>query len=81
MLGTTTKLSMPFQVLKEMLFFGLGPTLTEHQEIQKQDLKNIKNVQGCRNGMPKSMQTSEGKFFRVGPGDEAKAETGTYMYP
>ena len=26
MLGTTTKFSMPFQVLKEILFFGLGPT-------------------------------------------------------
>ena len=23
----------------------------------KQDLKNIKNVKGCRDGMPKTMQT------------------------
>ena len=40
MLGTTTKLSMLFQV--EMLFFGLGPTVTEiniQKKIQKQDLK------------------------------------------
>ena len=54
MLGTTTKLSIPFQVLKEIFFLGLGLTVTE---IQKQDLKNIKNVKRCRDGMPKSMQT------------------------
>ena len=24
---------------------------------EKQDLKNIKNVKGCRDGMPKGMQT------------------------
>ena len=29
MLGTTTKLSMQFQVLKEMFFLGLGLTLTQ----------------------------------------------------
>ena len=29
MLGTTTKLSMPFQVLKEIFFLGLGLTVTE----------------------------------------------------
>ena len=28
-LGTTTKLSMPFQVLKEIFFLGLGLTVTE----------------------------------------------------
>ena len=59
MLGTTTKLSMPFQVLKEIFFLGLGLTVTEIniKKVQKQDLKNIKNVKGCRDGMPKSMQT------------------------
>ena len=50
MLGTTTKLSMPFQVLvlwlhlKEMFFLGLGLTVTEIniKKVQKQDVK------GCR---------------------------------
>ena len=27
------------------------------KKVQKQDLKNIKNVKGCRDGMPKSIQT------------------------
>ena len=27
------------------------------KKVQKQDLKNIKNVKGCRDGMPKTMQT------------------------
>ena len=55
MLGTTTKLSIPFQVLKEreIFFLGLGLTVTEIKKVQKQDLK----VKGCRDGMPKSMQT------------------------
>ena len=59
MLGTTTKLSMPFQVLKEIFFLGLGLTVTEIniKKVQEQDLKNIKNVKGCGDGMPKSMQT------------------------
>ena len=37
----------------------LGLTVTEIniKKVQKQDLKNIKNVKGCRDGMPKSMQT------------------------
>ena len=50
---------MPFQVLKEIFFLGLGLTVTEIniEKVQKQDLKNIKNVKGCRDGMPKSMQT------------------------
>ena len=26
-------------------------------QYMQQDLKNIKNVKGCRDGMPKSMQT------------------------
>ena len=38
-------------------FFGLGLTVTEIniKKVQKQDLKNIKNVKRCRDGMPKSM--------------------------
>ena len=58
MLGTTAKLSMPFHVWKEIFFLCLGLTVTEIniKKVQKQDL-NIKNVKGCRDGMPKSMQT------------------------
>ena len=50
-LGTTTKLSMPFQVLvlwlllREILFLGLGLTVTEiniTKKVQKQDLKTLK---------------------------------------
>ena len=55
---------MPFQVVVfvvtlEIFFFGLGLTVTEIniKKVQKQDLKNIKNVKICRDGMPKSMQT------------------------
>ena len=63
---TTTKLSTLFQVLMlsqvtlEIFFLGLGLTVTEICiiKVQKQDLKkNIKKVKGCRDGMPKSMQT------------------------
>ena len=57
MLGTTTKLSMSsFERL------GLGLTVTEIniKKVQKQDLKSIKNVKGCRDGMPKSIQTRWG---------------------
>ena len=38
--------------LKEIFFFGLGVTVTEIniKKVQKQDLKNIKNVKGCRDG-------------------------------
>ena len=45
--------------LGEIFFFGLGLTVTEIniKKLQKQDLKNIKNVKRCRDGMPKSMQT------------------------
>ena len=65
MVGTTTKLSVLFQVLglwvhmKEIFFLGLGVTVTEVniKKLQKQDLKNIKDVKGCRDGMPKSMRT------------------------
>ena len=44
MLGTTTKVSIPFQVLKETFFLGLGLTVTEIniKKVQKQDLKNVK---------------------------------------
>ena len=53
------KLSMQFQVLNEIFFLGLGLTVTEIniKKVQKQDLKNIKNVKRCRDGMPKSMRT------------------------
>ena len=46
MLGTTTKLSIPFQVLKEIFFLGLGLTVTEIniKKVQKQDLKKKKNI-------------------------------------
>ena len=62
---TTTKLSTLFQVLVlsqvtlEIFFLGLGLTVAEIniKKVQKQDLKNIKNVKRCRDGMPKSMQT------------------------
>ena len=62
MLGTTTKLSMLFQVLKEIFFLDLGLTVAEIniKKAQKQDLKNIKNVKGCRDGVPKTMQTRKG---------------------
>ena len=41
------------------IFLRLCVTVTEIniKKVQKQDLKNIKNVKGCRDGMPKSMQT------------------------
>ena len=58
MLGTTTKLPVPFQVLglyivtlKRKILHCLKKKST------KTRLKNIKNVKGCRDGMPKSMQT------------------------
>ena len=46
-------------VTLEIFFFGLGLTVTEIniKKVQKQDLKNIKNVKRCRDGMPKSMRT------------------------
>ena len=38
-------------------FLGLGLTVTEIniKKVQKQDLKNIKNVKICRDGMSKSI--------------------------
>ena len=54
MLGTTAKLSMPFHVWKEIFFLCLGLTVLR---LTSKRLKNIKNVKGCRDGMPKSMQT------------------------
>ena len=50
MLGTTTKFSMPFQVLKEILFFSLGHTGLTSKKYIKHDLKNIKNVKVCKQG-------------------------------
>ena len=49
-LGSTTKLSMPFQILglylylKEIFLVGLGVTVTEIniKKVQKQDLKTLK---------------------------------------
>ena len=63
MLVTTSKLSMPFQVLrlllhlKEIFFLGSGLTVTENniKKEHKQDFKNIKNVKRCRDGMPKTI--------------------------
>ena len=65
MLGNTNKLSVLFQ-----LSSGVIVTLERNillrlrcnceiniKKVQKQDLKSIKNVKGCRDGMPKSMQT------------------------
>ena len=62
-LGTTTNLSLPFQVLglwlqlKEMLFLGLGLTVTEHQKSTETKAKvNIQNsiptifLKRCRDG-------------------------------
>ena len=57
--GTTTKLSTLFQVLVlsrvilEIFFLGLGLTVTQInvKNVQKQDLKNIKNVKRCRDGV------------------------------
>ena len=47
-------------VTLEIFFFGLGLTVTEIniKKVQKQDLKNIKNLKRCRDGMPKGMQTN-----------------------
>ena len=39
----------------ERLGLGLAVTEINIKKAQKQDLKNIKNVKGCRDGMPKSM--------------------------
>ena len=43
-------------IILEIFFLGLGLTATEIniKIVQKQDLKNVK---GCRDGMPKSMRT------------------------
>ena len=65
MFGNTNKLSVLFQLSsgvtleRNILLIGVGVTVTEIniKKVQKQDLKNIKNVEGCRDGMPKSMQT------------------------
>ena len=57
MLGTTTKLSMPSFSRFERLGLGLTVTEINMKKVQKQDLKNIKNAKGCRDGMPKCIQT------------------------
>ena len=40
-------------VTLKIFFLGLGLRLTS-KKVQKQDLKNIKNVKRCRDGMPKA---------------------------
>ena len=64
MLGNTNTLSVLFQLSSGVVVTlerNIGVTVTEIniKKVQKQDLKNIKNVnvKGCRDGMPKSMQT------------------------
>ena len=66
MLGNTNKLSVLFQLssgvvvtLEKNILLRLrcNCRLTSKKKVQKQDLKNIKNVKGCRDGIPKSMQT------------------------
>ena len=49
-------MSIPFQVLKEIFFLGIGLTVTEIniEKVQKEDLKSIKTVKGCRDAMSKS---------------------------
>ena len=63
MLGNN-KLSVLFQLSSGVVvtlerFLGLGVTVSEIniKKVKKQDLKNIKNVKGCKDSMPKSMQT------------------------
>ena len=62
-LGTTTNL-----IVNAVSSSGVVVTLERNillrlrancniKKVQKQDLINIKNVKGCRDGMPKSMQT------------------------
>ena len=40
-----------------LLFTVLFSNSNLYVKVQKQDLKNIKNVKRCRDGMPKSRQT------------------------
>ena len=47
LLGTTTKLSMPFQVLEEMLFLDLGLTVTEIN-IKKDTQTRLKKHEKCK---------------------------------
>ena len=66
-----TKLSMPFQVLGVWLHLEKNILRLRSncniKKVQKHQKKNIKSVKGCRDGMPRSMQTrwewynSEGK--------------------
>ena len=61
MLGNNNKLSVLFQLSSGVVvtlerFLGLGVTVTEIN-IKKVQKLNLKNIKGCRDGMPKSMQT------------------------
>ena len=64
MLGTTTKMSMSFQVLglwlhlKEMFFLGLGITVTEIKSTETRLKKHR-----CRDGMPKGMKNKVGMIY------------------
>ena len=51
MLGIITKLSMQFQKYSSEININ---------KVQKQDLKNIKNVKGCRDGMQKKYANKVG---------------------
>ena len=44
--------------VRKLIYVRLGNTVVDVSHYKyKQDLKNIKNVKRCRDGMPKSMQT------------------------
>ena len=58
-------------VTLEIFFLALGLTVAESQKVQKQELKNIKNVKRFRDGMPKSMQT---KYRYIGIMHESKGQ-------
>ena len=49
-------------VTLKIFFLGLALTVTEIniKKVQKQDLKNIKNVKRCRDGMPKKYANKVG---------------------
>ena len=61
---TVNAVSSSCVTLKIFSVLGLGLTVTEIniKKVQKQDLKNIKNVKRCMDGMPKSMQTRQGRY-------------------
>ena len=43
MLGATTKLYIPFQVLKKVFFLGLGPTVTIYAVTEINKYKKYRN--------------------------------------